>query len=52
MVAPMSWWLLAIVIWFVVSFGVVALVVSAAQASTTARRSRNPLPVAPDHDQA
>lgn len=49
----MSWWLLAIVIWFVVSFGVVALVVSAAQASThAARRSRNVLTSVPDRDQA
>lgn len=49
----MSWWLLAVVIWFVVSFGVVALVVSAAQVSTNAgRRSRNSLSAFPDRDQA
>lgn len=49
----MSWWLLAIAIWFVVSFGVVALVVSAAQVSTNAgRRSRNTLQTSPDRDQA
>lgn len=49
----MSWWLLAIVIWFVVSFGVVALVVSAAQVSAhPVRRVRPRLHALPDRDQA
>lgn len=49
----MSWWLLAIVVWFVVSFGVVALMVSAGQVRSTAgRRTRNALQAMPDRDQA
>jgi hypothetical protein len=46
----MSWWLLAIVVWFVVSFGVVALVVS--RQITAGRRTRNALQTLPDLEEA